>query len=197
MHLLLTRGLSATAALWPDIRQTYGWVHRAAHVLANEASYSGTQVRYAYTALLAEMTGSQAAAGPLSPAVSHFLKVTRSYWPGLFHCYDVPDLPRTNNDLEHFFGAARYHQRRATGGKHSAPGTVVRGSVRLVAAVTTHSRRFQSLDLPPRDLARWRQLRRDLAYRPDARRAQLRFRRDPTAYLTALEDHLLKLSLPP
>jgi hypothetical protein len=143
------------------------------------------------------MAAQQAAAGTLSPAVGHFLKVTGSYWPGLFHCYDVPDLPRTNNDLEHFFGTARYHQRRATGRKHSAPGTVVRGSVRLVAAVTTRVRRFQALELRPHDLAQWRQLRRDLAYRQEARRAQLRFRRDPTAYLTALEDHLLKLSLPP
>ncbi len=32
-----------------------------------------------------------------------------SYWAGLFHCYAVPDLPRTNNDLEHYFGTARYH----------------------------------------------------------------------------------------
>ena len=32
--------------------------------------------------------------------MDHFLKVFRSYWPGLFHCYDVEDLPRTNNDLD-------------------------------------------------------------------------------------------------
>jgi hypothetical protein len=32
--------------------------------------------------------------------VDHFLRVSRSYWPGLFHCYDVEDLPRTNNDLD-------------------------------------------------------------------------------------------------
>ena len=32
--------------------------------------------------------------------LKQFLKVTRSYWPGLFRCYDTADLPRTNNDLE-------------------------------------------------------------------------------------------------
>ena len=142
------------------------------------------------------MAEGQAAAGTRSPAIAHFLKVTRSYWSGLFHCYDVPDLPRTNNDLEHYFGSARYHQRRATGGKHSAPGTVVRGSVRLVAAVTTRQRRFAAADLWPRDPARWRQLRRQLAHREEARRTMRRFRRDPTAYLHVLEDQLLKLSLP-
>lgn len=143
------------------------------------------------------MAEGQAAAGSLSPAVSHFLKVTRSYGAGLFHCYDVPGLPRTNNDLEHFFGSARYHQRRATGCKHSAPGTVIRGAVRLVTAVTTRSRRFQPLDLRPRDVTHWRQLRRELAQREQARRTMGRFRRDPTAYLRALEDQLLNLTLPP
>src|SRR5262249_52409471 len=34
-------------------------------------------------------------------------RVSRSYWPGLFACYEVADLPRTNNDLEHFFGSHR------------------------------------------------------------------------------------------
>jgi len=28
----------------------------------------------------------------------HLDTVSRSYWPGLFHCYVVPGLPRTNND---------------------------------------------------------------------------------------------------
>jgi hypothetical protein len=143
------------------------------------------------------MTARQAIAGTLSPAIRHFLKVTRSYWPGLFHCYDVPDLPRTNNDLEQALGALRYHQRRATGGKHSAPRTVVRGSVRLVAALTTRQRRFAAPDLWPRDLARWRHLRQDLEHRAAARRTLRRFRRDPAAYLHALEDQLLQVILPP
>src|SRR5260370_18791803 len=30
----------------------------------------------------------------------HLHQVSRSYWPGLFHCYDVPGLARTNNQLE-------------------------------------------------------------------------------------------------
>jgi len=30
-------------------------------------------------------------------------KTTRSYASGLFHCYDIPDLPRTNNDRESEF----------------------------------------------------------------------------------------------
>jgi hypothetical protein len=166
-------------------------------VLANQAGLPGDDIRHAYADLLAEMAAGQAAAGPLRPAVAHFLKVTRSYEPHLFHCYDVPDLPRTNNDLEQYFGFARYHQRRASGRKRSPASTVVRGAVRLVAAVATRSRRFGPLDLWPRDLTRWRHLRHELAARAAARRTLRRFRRDPTAYLQHLEAQLLQAILPP
>jgi hypothetical protein len=133
----------------------------------------------------------------LAPAVDQFLKVTASYWPGLFHCYDMPDLPRTNNDLEQFFGAARYHERRATGRKGASPGLVVRGAVRLVAAAATRLRRFDAAELQPTDLADWRALRRRLATRQEARCAQSRFRKDPDAYLSTLEQQLSQPALPP
>jgi hypothetical protein len=136
-------------------------------------------------------------ATPLSAALAHFLKVTASYWPGLFHCYAVPDLPATNNDLEHYFGAARYHERRASGRRGASPTLVVRGSVRLVAAVTTRQRLFTARDLGPRDLLAWRDLRQRLAHRHDARRQQWRFRRDPAAYLARLEEALRTMVLPP
>ena len=197
MQALLTRGLVATAPLWPDIRLAYGWVHRAAHLLTNDAGHPAAAVRRAYGELLGEMADGQAAAGALAPAVAHFLKVTDSYRPGRFHCYEVPGLPRTNNDLEQYFGSARYHQRRATGRKSAAPATVVRGAVRVVAAVATRLRSFGAAEIRPASPDQWRRLRRDLDYRHEARRAQLRFRRDPTAYLAALEDRLLKPSLPP
>jgi hypothetical protein len=106
------------------------------------------------------------------------------------------DLPRTNNDLEHFFGSARYHERRATGRKCAAPGTVVRGSVRLVAAAATRLSPLAPNDLQPADLAAWRALRQQLDFRHEARRCQLRFRRHPDAYLAALEEQLLKSALP-
>src|SRR3954451_15697204 len=74
-------------------------------------------------------------------------KVTRSYRPGLFHGYAVPDLPRTNNDLEHEFGSQRYHERRATGRKTASPAAVLRGEARLVAAIATRQRAPSGSDL--------------------------------------------------
>jgi hypothetical protein len=142
------------------------------------------------------MTAQQHTLGALAPAVDQFLKVTASYGPGLFHCYDVPDLPRTNNDLEHEFGAARYHERRASGRKGAAPALVVRGAVRVVAALATRHQAFTGAELRPADLTRWRALRRQLHTRQAARGAQRRFRRDPDAYLAALEEALCKPGLP-
>ncbi len=142
------------------------------------------------------MTAAHDTLGWLAPAVAQFRKVTASYDAGLFHCYDVPDLPPTNNALEQYFGAARYHERRATGRKGASPGLVVRGAVRLLAAVATRSQPCADTDLAPADLAAWRALRGQLQARQAARCAQRRFRTDPVAYLTTLEHALCQPCLP-
>ncbi len=120
-----------------------------------------------------------------------FYKVTRSYWRGLFHCYDMAELPRTNNDLEQYFGAARHHERRATGRKSATSALVVRGSVRVVAAVATPLRAWTAQELRPANVEAWRTLRAKLEVRHEARRAARRFRRDPATYLAKLEELLL------
>ena len=127
--------------------------------------------------------------------MDHFLKVTRSYFGGLFHCYDVPDLPRTNNDLEHLFGSNRYHERRATGRKTASPAMVLRGSVRLIAATSTRIHTLDAAALAPPDLNAWRQLRQDLDQRRHGRRLRHRFRKDPERYLWELEEKVSKLTL--
>lgn len=146
--------------------------------------------------LLGAMMRNRTKAGTLAPALERFLKVTRSYWPGLFHCYAVEGLPRTNNDLEQFFGSSRHHERRATGRKGASPALVLRGSVRLVSGAATRVRTRSGPELQPRDPARWKQLRRQLDARRHVRRCGLRFRRDPAAYLKNLEQDLNKLVLP-
>ncbi len=135
--------------------------------------------------------------GSLAATFDHFQKVTRSYRPGLFRCYDVEGLPRTNNDLEQFFGSYRYHERRCSGRKVACPGTVVRGSVRLVAAAATRLRPIAAADLVPADRAAWRSLREQLERRQGTRTLGRRFRSDPEAYLRSLEESLIKGVVPP
>ena len=133
LKALLQRGLDDPASLWSDVRVTYGWVHRAAHLLNNDSQLGEAAVKRRLQGLLGAMPRHQTHAGSLTPAVDHFLTVSRSSWPGLFHCSSVPDRPRTNHDLEQFFGAHRYHERRATGRKGASPALVLRGAVPLVA----------------------------------------------------------------
>jgi hypothetical protein len=197
LKTILRRGLDATAALWPDVRVAYGWVHRAAHVLNNDDQDGAAVVKRRLQGLLGAMTRHHAKAGALTSAVDHFLKVSRSYWPGLFHCYSIPDLPRTNNDLEQFFGAHRCHERRTTGRKGATPGLVLRGAVRLVAWAATRVRPFASEELVPETVSAWQELRHALETRRHQRTQRRRFRRDPAAYLATLEADLLKLILPP
>jgi hypothetical protein len=198
LRALLAGGLSATAALWTPVEAAYDWVFRAAAILANVAGQSGAAVKARYRGLLGAMARHGAQAGGLSGALDRFRKVTRSYWSGLFPCYDVADLPRTNNDLEQLFGAHRYHERRASGRKVASPGLVVRGSVRLPAATATRLRgAVRGEELAPSDLGAWRELRAGLERRQGVRAQGRRFRCDPAAYLQGLEDALIKGVLPP
>ena len=74
-------------------------MHRAAHILGNAAGEAADLVRRRFDGLVGAMARHRAGAGSLAGAVGHFLKVARSYRPGLFHCYAAPDLPRTNFTL--------------------------------------------------------------------------------------------------
>lgn len=173
----------------------FGWVHRAAHILGQDGSDAGA-VRGQLGGLLGAMRRHRGVVGALSEAVDHFLKVSRSYWPGLFHCYGTPKLPRTNNDLERAFGSHRYHERRATGRKGASPALVLRGSTRLVAGLATRAREVTATDLAGADRAAWKRVRAELEARRQRRVERRQFRRDPHGYLKRLEEKLNQLRLP-
>jgi len=109
----------------------------------------------------------------------------------------MTDLPRTNNELEQYFGSVRYHERRTTGRKQASPTLVVRGAVRVVASVASRLHPFSGPELCPADLTQWRALQRELNHRHEARRLQHRFRKSPERYLAASEEKLSIKRLPP
>ena len=75
------------------------------------------------------------------------------------------------------------------------PGLVVHGAVRVQAALASRAHIFTAQQLVPHDLQVWRGLRAQVSFRQESRAKQSRFRRDPAAYLAALEAQLLKVSL--
>ncbi len=197
LRAILAKGLEAPADSWPDVRIPFGWVYRAAVIRRNKKGLDARGVRRRYRGLLGAITRHQGRCGRRPEAFAHFRKVTRSYWRGLFRCDDLADWPRTNNDLEQFFGSYRDHERRASGRKVACPGTVVRGSVRLTAAAATRLRSIEVADLVPSDVQAWRDLRGALERRLAIRTLGRRFRHDPAAYLQSLEESLIKQALPP
>lgn len=170
-------------------------MHLAAQYLGLETT-SGSAIRKKLGGLLGAMRRHRASAGDLKGAVNHFVKVSRSYWPGLFACYGAADLPRTNNDLEQLFGSHRYHERRASGRKGGSPGMVLRGSVRLAAGLATRTREVEAAELAGADREEWKRVRAELEERRERRVERRRFRRDPQEYLKALENKLLQSGLP-
>jgi hypothetical protein len=50
--------------------------------------------------------------------VSQIDQIFRNLWRGLFFCYEVDGLPRTNNDLEQFIRRVKIGQRRISGHKN-------------------------------------------------------------------------------
>jgi hypothetical protein len=58
LYRLLTKGVAATEPLWSDVQAGYGWVHRAAHILANADHLSSEEVQRQYEELLAKMRDS-------------------------------------------------------------------------------------------------------------------------------------------
>lgn len=164
--------------------------------MANDGQQEQAVLKQEYEQLLATMKEQQDQLGTLAASVTHFCKVTASYWNGLFACYQVEGLPRTNNGLEQYFGSARHAERRVTGRKRASPALVIRGAVRVIAAGASRLLTISATQLRVTDLNAWRTLRQQLEFRHEARRMQLRFRRDPDAYLATLEQRLLTPSLP-
>src|SRR4051812_4209535 len=198
LRRLLRRGLEQTASLWPPVQATYRWVKRVSRLLENRGEQPAKQVRRGLSALLSKIR--RAATQAKDPAVAErlrwFVKVTKSHWSGLFHCYTSSDIPRTNNDLEHLFGSHRYHERRASGRQQGGSGLVVQGSVRVVASLATRLRPEEGLKLRTGYVEDWRRLRAQLDKRRETRRKQRRFRRDPAKFLSQLEERCLHPSLP-
>jgi hypothetical protein len=174
------------------------WGKRVAKILANATAFDGNTIKCHLRALLGALAKHRnRSAPPLAAMLAHCQKVTRSYWPGLFHCAQLSEVPRTNNDLEQCFGAHRYHERRATGRKGASPALGLRGAVRMAACAATRLRSFAGEERTPENLENWQALRQQLESRRQRRVHRYRFRRNPDAYLEMLEKELLQLILPP
>jgi hypothetical protein len=122
--------------------------------------------------------------------LGHLLKVLSHLRPGLVHCYDRADFPRTNNDMERTIRAIKMHYRRISGRKNWNAYLLHYG--RCVSyqewwqqqpdGIARLAERLRHV--APRS---WREVRQQTRDRHQEQLNRYRFRHQPLAYLTALE----------
>jgi hypothetical protein len=134
----------------------------------------------------------------LVPAVQHLVTVLRRLGDGLYQCYDVPGLPRTDNDLEQFYRRVKALERRITGHKRSDTFVVRVGGFAVyatAASTAVEAELLRQLAAVPAEA--WQAERAALWANQERQTKMRRFRLHRTAYLADLEARWAQLADPP
>jgi hypothetical protein len=101
-------------------RQQRQWLIDLEHLLDPErdSPKSSASVRQAVDHYLIELTTRSTHDAEDQRVADHINQIFRSFWWGLFTCYDVEGLPRTNNELERFIRQIKMGHRRVSGRKN-------------------------------------------------------------------------------
>jgi hypothetical protein len=184
------------------LRQAYAYLLQIAHLLEPTTSGErGVEVRQRVEAHLEEVERA-ADAGDVPPWVQdplrHLVTVLRRLGDGLYHCYDVPGLPRTNNELEQFYRRVKASERRITGHRRSDRFVVRVGGFAIYAIAASavpeiEVRRQLSLVAA----AAWQEERAVLRANHERQVKMRRFHLDRSSYLADLEARWTQLSQAP
>jgi hypothetical protein len=157
----LQAALSPFVETYQALHQGAAWLHDIAYILEPVATYpsNAAEVARQLRGYLDTVPRQPAVTPTLAAFGLHLDKVSRSYWPGLFHCYEVSGLPRTNNELESHFRETRRRLLRTTGQQGQTQRTLQRqGAWELLPHPPTEAKLQEALrQTPPEDLAQERQ----------------------------------------
>ncbi len=150
--LQLNQGLQSAlrpfAQRYQDLQQGATWLEAIAQILepTPEAPQTGDQVACALRAYLDDLQQLPAHAPNLEAFRHHLDRTSTSYWAGLFHCYDIEGLPRTNNALESLFRDTQRRLLRTTGQKGQTRRALQRtGAWELLPRFSTESQGLEAL----------------------------------------------------
>jgi hypothetical protein len=147
---------------------------------------------------LAAACAAGALAAWLRPKAEHLVTVLRRLGDGLYHCYDVPGLPRTDNDLEQFYRRLKTQERRITGHKRSDAFVVrVGGFAAYASAMSGMSEAELQRQFAAVPAAAWQQQRVLLRANQERQTKMRRFHLHRAAYLSDLEARWAQLADPP
>jgi hypothetical protein len=111
--------------------------------------------------------------------------MSKTWLPGILHCYDIPGLPRHILELESVFGTLRREQRRTSGRKETTPLRVF-GPGEIMLLPLDDEEILPWLQSVPTDVY-WSQ-RRQQEEREEPRRWLRRLHRDPARALAQVDE---------
>ncbi len=115
----LSIALSSAADSYDDLREAADWLEHISKILnpTGKPPRSGDEVKEALFSYLDLIKAESAENTVLSDFADRIFKTACNYASGLFHTYDVSDLPRTDNDRESEFRNLNSRLLRTTGQK--------------------------------------------------------------------------------
>jgi len=149
----IERALSPFAGDYQDLEQGAGWLRDIADILdpPSDSQVSGEQVAQQLRTYLDDLGRLPDLSSRLDAFRQHLDKVSLSYWPGLFYCYDLEGLPRTNNGLESHFRDTQRQLLRTTGQKGQTRRALQRtGAWELLPRPSSEAQRLAVLRQVPR-----------------------------------------------
>ncbi len=185
-------------ALLASIKSMYAWVVEAEHIFdgswasqVEEISNAEVGRRFdAYLQRLSHFVEAEARTEDEKFRLSHLLKVFTHLRPGLVHCYDRTDFPRTNNDRERTIRAIKMHYRRISGRKNWNNYLLRYGRCVAYQEWWMHQPDGEAqlqARLQQRASSSWRQVRQETRQCHLEQLNRFRFRHRPVEYLTALQ----------
>jgi hypothetical protein len=125
-HKLLRRFIALTKCRLPftarveRYRRQRQWLIDLEHLLDPERDppKNSAGVRQTVDRYLAELIICRTHDTEDQRVADHINQIFRSFWWGLFVCYDIEELPRTNNELERFIRQIKMERRRVSGRKN-------------------------------------------------------------------------------
>jgi hypothetical protein len=154
LHAGLQTALALFATEHQELQQGATWVRDIDRILTppDDHPTTGEQVAQRLRTYLDDLLALPDLPPRLDTFRHHLNKVSTSYWPGLFHCYDIEGLPRTNNDLESHFRDTQRRLLRTTGQKGQTRRTLQRiGAWELLPRPPTEAHCLAALRHVPAD----------------------------------------------
>jgi hypothetical protein len=184
-----------------QIQRMHTWVLETEHILAGDWIQEGEDLTNQMVAerfdawlavLQAQFSGEENLTEREKECLTHFLQVSRSLRPRLIRCYDIPGLPRTNNEMEGYIRGLKTRYRRVSGRKNWNAYLLRYGqSIAYFDSFEQAGWDEQTFfsRLTAVDHQTWRETRQQQRSIQSDRLQVFRFRHQPERFLQQLEQH--------